>query len=186
MSNTKINLIYPGSFDPFHEGHLDVIRRLYEDSDIDHLIVLLQPNRFKSSTMFDMNFKFNLIETAIKNKFPNSNIEVRRTDESSFSRYWHLTNLCSLEYKLVVGDDNLAGITKWTDFPLMIEHGLEIVVMQRDLSYKEISNFKDILPIHSIISHDKESIEQSFNMSSTIVREQILEIIKQNMYKRIP
>ena len=183
MSNTKINLIYPGSFDPFHAGHIDVIRRLYEDSDIDHLIVLLQPNRFKSSTMFDMNFKFNLIETAIKNKFPNSNIEVRRTDESSFSTYWHLTNLCSLEYKLVVGDDNLAGITKWTDFPLMIEHGLEIVVIQRELSYREVKEFKSILPITNVISHDKESVDATYRMSSTKIRNQIMDILNKNLTK---
>lgn len=187
MPNTKINLIYPGSFDPFHRGHTDIIRRLHEHFDEPvNLIVLLQPNRFKKSSMFDMDFKFNFLEENIKYLFSGWDISVKRTEEKSFSMYWHITNLCSQEYMLVVGDDTLNTIHKWDDFNLMVEHGLQIVVMQRELSYKEISNFKDTLPIHSIISHDKESIEQSFNMSSTYVREQILEIIKQNMYKRIP
>ena len=188
MSNTKINLIYPGSFDPFHRGHADIIRRLHEHFDEPiNLIVLLQPNRFKKSSMFDMDFKFKFLEDYIKYIFSGwNNISVKRTEEKSFSTYWHVTNLCEQEYMLVVGDDTLNTIHIWDDFDLMVAHGLQIIVIQRNLSYKEISNFKGALPIHSIISHDRESIEQSYNMSSTLVREQILEIIKQNMYKRIP
>ena len=171
---TVNNLIYPGSFDPFHRGHIDVIRRVCEHFEFDvNLIVLLQRNRFKTTSMFDMEFKFNFLKQSIEDNFPTSNITIRRTEEESFSTYWHITNLYSLDYKLIIGDDYLENITRWHDFKLMQEHGLQLVVIQRDLSYKEISNYKSLLPIYEIILHDKISVENTHNMSSTHIRSQV-------------
>lgn len=184
MSNTTINLIYPGSFDPFHRGHADIIRRLHDyfEEPI-NLIVLLQPNRFKKTSMFDIDFRFNLLEDQIACLFPDKDISVRRTEVKYFSTYWHITNLCSLNYMLVVGDDVLSTIHTWENYPSMVELGLQIVVMQRDLSYNEICKFKDILPIHTIISHDKESVDATYRMSSTKIRNQIMDILNKNLTK---
>jgi nicotinic acid mononucleotide adenylyltransferase len=127
--------------------------------------------------MFDMEFKFNFLKKSIEDNFPTANITIRRTEEESFSKYWHITNLCSLDYKLIIGDDCLENITKWQDFKLMQEHGLQLVVVQRELSYKEISNYKSSLPIYEIISHDRESIENAHNMSSTHIRSQVEDLL---------
>ena len=113
MNARTCNLIYPGSFDPLHRGHIDVIRRVYDhfESDI-NLIVLLQRNRFKTASMFDMEFKFNFLKQSVEDNFPTANITIRRTEEESFSTYWHVTNLCSFDYKLIIGDDCLENITR--------------------------------------------------------------------------
>jgi len=177
-----VNLIYPGSFDPFHRGHADVIRRIYDNIDVNNLIVLLQPNVFKSMPMFNNTFKFDYLESSIKDAFPTYNIHVSFTTECRFSTYWLITGLDSLKYKLVVGDDCLSSIHEWKDFKLMTSRGLELVVVQRDLSYREIEGFKDTLSIISIISHDSQSISNTRNVSSTVIRNEINQIL--NKYGR--
>lgn len=177
-----MNLIYPGSFDPFHRGHADVIRRMYDNIDIDNLIVLLQPNVFKSMPMFNDTFKFDYLESSIKDTFPTYNIHVSFTTEYRFSTYWLITGLDSLKYKLVVGDDCLSSIHEWKDFKLMTSRGLELVVVQRNLSFNEIREFSERLPILLIISHDSQSISNAHNVSSTMIRNEINQIL--NKYGR--
>jgi len=47
-----IRAVYPGSFDPLHHGHLDVITRA--SHIFDHLTVAVLHNRQKSATLFSI------------------------------------------------------------------------------------------------------------------------------------
>jgi pantetheine-phosphate adenylyltransferase len=60
-----VHAVYPGSFDPFHNGHLDVARRA---SDIfDHLTIGVLHNPLKSSHLFDAEARLELIHAATHN-----------------------------------------------------------------------------------------------------------------------
>jgi len=54
-----IRAVYPGSFDPLHNGHLDVIRRA--SRVFDHLTVAVLHNRQKSRTLFDIEERLDLL-----------------------------------------------------------------------------------------------------------------------------
>ena len=58
-------VLYPGTFDPFHAGHKDVILRT-ETQIPDHteFVVLIQDNRFKSDLMFSHDFRTKLVNIA--------------------------------------------------------------------------------------------------------------------------
>lgn len=56
--------VYPGSFDPLHNGHLDVIRRAAKIYD--HLTVAVLDNPLKESKLFDIEERLAVIEETIK------------------------------------------------------------------------------------------------------------------------
>ena len=58
-----IRAVYPGSFDPVHNGHLDVIRRA--SRVFDHLTVAVLHNRQKSRTLFDVEERVGLLRASI-------------------------------------------------------------------------------------------------------------------------
>jgi pantetheine-phosphate adenylyltransferase len=59
---TKI-AVYPGTFDPFHNGHLDIIQRC--SGIFDELIILISNNNEKK-TMFDLKFRQQMIQSSVK------------------------------------------------------------------------------------------------------------------------
>lgn len=63
--------IYPGSFDPVHYGHIDVIKRAA--SMFDELIVSVLNNKSKSP-LFSVDERVNILEEALKD-IPNVKIE---------------------------------------------------------------------------------------------------------------
>ncbi|HAK05519.1 MAG TPA: pantetheine-phosphate adenylyltransferase [Firmicutes bacterium] len=55
--------IYPGSFDPITNGHLDILKRSLEI--FDHVIVLLAINPYKTTT-FSVEDRLKMIEASVK------------------------------------------------------------------------------------------------------------------------
>ncbi len=54
--------VYPGSFDPFHNGHLDIIKR--SSKQVDELIVVIAINHLKKGYI-EVSKRKELIETAL-------------------------------------------------------------------------------------------------------------------------
>ena len=57
-----IHAVYPGSFDPPHNGHLDIIRR--GRNVCDRLTVAVLGNSLKSSYLFSLEERVNLLREA--------------------------------------------------------------------------------------------------------------------------
>lgn len=66
-----IHAVYPGSFDPMHNGHLDLMRRAARIYD--KLTVAVLNNPLKSSAMFTADERVHIIQNALGNR---SNIVV--------------------------------------------------------------------------------------------------------------
>jgi pantetheine-phosphate adenylyltransferase len=64
-ANSKI-AVYPGSFDPFTNGHLDVVDRAL--GIFDHLIVAVAANPDKRQPLFTVEERVDLIRTALKGR----------------------------------------------------------------------------------------------------------------------
>jgi len=58
-----IRAVYPGSFDPLHNGHLDVIKR--SARIFDHLTVAVLHNRLKPNTLFDIEERLAIVRESI-------------------------------------------------------------------------------------------------------------------------
>ena len=67
-----IRAIYPGSFDPVSNGHLDIIRRAAEK--VDELIVAILVNRNKSHSLFTVEERMEQLKLVTKD-LPNVSID---------------------------------------------------------------------------------------------------------------
>ncbi|MCA9837382.1 MAG: pantetheine-phosphate adenylyltransferase [Trueperaceae bacterium] len=65
--------VFPGSFDPIHNGHVDIIRRA--SKLFDQLTVAVLNNPYKQNKWFDSDERLELIETVIQG-LPNVKAEV--------------------------------------------------------------------------------------------------------------
>lgn len=59
-----IRAVYPGSFDPLHNGHLDVIKRAARI--FDHLTVAVLHNRLKPTTLFDIEERLEILRASLE------------------------------------------------------------------------------------------------------------------------
>ncbi len=67
-----IHAVYPGSFDPLHNGHLDIIRRA--SSIYDHLTVAVTYNPLKEDKTFTIEERRAIIERSIEG-MPNVSVD---------------------------------------------------------------------------------------------------------------
>lgn len=55
-----IHAVFPGSFDPLHNGHLDIIRRA--SALFEHLTVAVLNNAFKNTKLFSIDERLSIIQ----------------------------------------------------------------------------------------------------------------------------
>src|ERR1700732_2184333 len=65
--------IYPGSFDPIHNGHIDIIRRSVVI--FDEVIVAIAYNPHKDSALFSPDERVEMIREAIKDLEPRARVD---------------------------------------------------------------------------------------------------------------
>ncbi len=67
-----IHALYPGSFDPIHNGHLDIIERA--SRIFDQVTVAVLHNSLKATGLFSIEERLDMIASSVQN-YPNVNAE---------------------------------------------------------------------------------------------------------------
>jgi len=178
-------LIYPGTFDPIHRGHIDALRGAMREKDYDKIYVLLQTNRFKNSTMFTYEARLQFIIDAL-NLNDMGKVDVIETDSpylydalqnaDVFTEIIKFGNVVDI----LVGDDTMTSIEKWFKFDI-IKGYVRFVVVQRLMTFDAIyATANRIFNRFNII----QSINDvSTNFTSTGIRYWIGQELKDFMWK---
>lgn len=181
----KIGL-YFGSFNPLHNGHLNIANYVVDYMNLDKLLLIVSPNNpFKNPrSLCDVNVRIEMVKAAIA-KFPKlevSDIEVLlsqpsytiNTIEKLISIYEEET-----EFYLIMGLDNWMDFDRWKDFDIILKK-VKIIVLPRISS--AITSIDDCLnryektksKLENIIKTEIDSIFLSHSpimtISSTFIR----------------
>lgn len=131
----KVGLFF-GSFNPIHIGHLILANYILENSDMEELWFVVSPqNPFKDkkSLLKDHN-RLDMVQVALKNypKMRASNVEFALPKPS-----YTIDTLTYLKEKypdysfaLIMGEDNLDGLSKWKNAETLIKNH-QIIVYPR-------------------------------------------------------
>ena len=125
MANKKIGLFF-GSFNPIHVGHLIIANYMANFTELDEVWFVVSPqNPFKEKkSLGNMYDRLEMVNLAIEGaeKLRASDIEFKLPQPS-----YTIDTLVHLEEKypnrdfvLIMGEDNLAGFTKWKNADIIL------------------------------------------------------------------
>ena len=197
-SQKKI-LLYPGSFNPIHYGHLMVAKKAWVSDKFFKLYFLLTPqNPFKeSNVLLPYDVRYHLLRIALRNKkfshrqrrwFP-SNVEqkimrqkmatlndgqIKLISNSTVQTIkWLKEKNPHLAYSLLIGEDNLCDLEKWHDYHwLLDEKNVEFLVCPRKSALRYPARYRRyLLPLGVDNTWEKKIDWQ--NISSTNIRNEL-------------
>lgn len=171
-------VVFGGTFDPVHPGHLNIIKTLSEK--FDKVIVVPTTIRLKAFKKNEQMFSFNERFEMLKDKCKQfSNVEVSDVERNVDDSWRFIDTLRTLtdghfmnEYSVAFGADNFQRFKEWAGWEeiLKIAH---LVVFGRP---GHNDNFPDI---------EHEFVEMNMVVSSTEVRERMRKTIEQDFDEMI-
>lgn len=174
MGNIKKIGLFFGSFNPIHIGHLILANYILENSDMDELWFVVSPqNPFKDkkSLLKDSN-RLDMVQLAVKNypRMRASNVEFSLPKPSytiDTLTYLH-EKYPDVSFALIMGEDNLQGLSKWKNAETLIKNHQIIVyprIFENAASTEEIKKHENISLIKAPV------IELSATEIRTMIKE---------------
>lgn len=159
--------IYPGSFDPIHLGHIQIIKKILEEKIVDKVLVVPTGNYWDKNITTSIQDRIDMIKL-----ISSDSILVEEKDNQIKATYDFL-QLKKLEYKnaelwLIIGGDNVERIHKWINYIRLIEHPF-IVVGREGFDKKYIEERFNNLNKQNYVVLNMPNID----ISSTYIRENI-------------
>jgi len=131
-SAQKIGLFF-GSFNPIHMGHMIIANLMVETTDLKKVWFVVSPqNPFKPSKGLLHEFdRYDMVRAAI---YDNYTLEVSDVEFNLTKPSYTIHTLVHLrekhpekEFKVIIGEDNLEGFTRWKNYERILEdYGLYV------------------------------------------------------------
>lgn len=164
--------IYGGSFDYFHKGHFEIIKRLSKDYDI--VLVIPTTIRYykKNTQMFSFNERFETVVEKTK-KLPNVKVlDIERNVDSDWRFINSLLKIKEIygdnDYYVAMGSDSFQNFESWCSYETILNEVKNLVVFRRPGYEKDFPNVK-----HIYIE------DMDMNISSTALRAKLKETIEE-------
>ena len=159
--------IYLGSFNPFHNGHLEVVKTALNNFKMDKIVIVpSMQNPWKKEKALNIDSRIVIIEKSLLNNFW---IELYRLEISDIEKelippYYSYATLhalknkyCNDEIFILVGEDTMKDIPNWMHGGKIIED-YDFLIVDRPkntISSTEIRNkIKNNEPIEGIVSNN--------------------------------
>lgn len=159
--------IYPGSFNPFHKGHLDLVRTLLREKICDEIIIVPTPNYWDKQNLPSQEDRGRFIQTVLFETGSNIDRRIHVWTPKAERTLEMLGEIARMNpeddrdtYSLIIGADNVKDFNKWKDYEKIIDN-YEIVIVGRGVK-PDMSLFKNY-----------KYIDFNNPISSTEVRERL-------------
>ncbi len=189
----KIALFF-GSFNPIHIGHLIIANYIAETQNVDKVWLVVSPHnplKEKSSLLNEYD-RLYLVNLAIdgNQKLEASNIEffLPKPSYTIDTLTYLKEKFPQHQFSLIMGGDNLASISKWKNYELILKNHL-IYLYNRPghtVTEKEMSHIKELNVPHLEISSSfiRESIANGISMKYFLPDAVEKYITEMNIFKR--
>lgn len=131
--------LFGGSFDPIHEGHTEIIKKVILELDLDHLLVIPcfhSPGK-ETKLQARNEQRIEMIELVLKN-IQNTSVchyEINRTQESySIDTLRYLQNEQDAHYFLIIGTDQLNQLHLWKEIEMLSKEAQIVCVARADMA----------------------------------------------------
>ncbi|WP_456480290.1 nicotinate (nicotinamide) nucleotide adenylyltransferase [Nautilia sp.] len=165
--------IFGGSFDPPHLGHIEVVKKAFENLDIDNLIIMpnfLNPLKHSFSAPPELRLKW--LEKIFKNF---KNLEVSDFEISKQRPVYSIETIEHFKPKyFIIGSDNLKTLNKWHKIDEILKK-TELVVAKRGAVDKNLLSKYNI----------KKVLDVDIPVSSSQIRNCKFEYLPQEIEKEI-
>ena len=180
--------VFVGSFNPVHNGHINLQKELLERKYVDKIYIIPTGNYWNKKDLAPLEHRFNMLKyfetenTIVSTKYSNLKYTYEILNE--------LKKNSKDEFYLIIGADNLLKFHLWKNVDSILENKVIVINRNHISCLKYINKFKN--KENLIIVNDIDEI----NVSSTEIRknkeyrnryldEKVLEYIdKNNLYWR--
>ena len=118
--------LFPGSFNPIHNGHLNVISTALRNFKIDKVIIV--PTMQSSSEIIDFDKRYNIILNSLYSRFKHGTVVVSKIEKELPSPHYSYATLhalknkyCNDEIFILCGEDTIEEISDWMNGEQIIE-----------------------------------------------------------------
>ena len=120
--------IYPGSFNPPHDGHFKVIKYLLTHNYVDKILVLPTPNYWDKQNLVNIKDRLNML------KFYKQKNVIVDDIHNNYPYTYQVLKSIENDYPndtlyLIIGSDNLKDFDKWKNVDKILKH--KVIVMNR-------------------------------------------------------
>ena len=188
--------LYPGTFNPIHNGHVTLANYFINNTELDEVWVVLTPqNPFKKNNdLIEDNYRLemaNKIFNHLKNiKVSDIEFQLEKPNYTIDTINRLLEDYPKNQFTLLIGEDNLANFHQWKDYSKILDL-VNIFVYPRikmiDIDQKIINNARiKILnaPKIKVSSEEiRKKMKEGNDIQSYLPKEVYKYIIEKKLYK---
>ena len=180
--------LFFGSFNPIHIGHLIISNTIYEYTDMDEIWFIvspLNPHKRHSRSLIHEFDRIDMVERAIEDQphFKAKDIEFHLARPNyTINTLVHLSEKYpDHEFKLIIGEDNLASFTKWKNYEIILENYGLIVYPRPDTVDSTIKGHPHV----RMVDAPRLDISASFVRKSVKLGKSIRYLVPDKVYEFI-
>ena len=144
--------LYLGSFNPFHNGHLEVVKTALDDFKMDKVIIVpTMQNPWKEEKVLDIDKRINIIANSLYYKFRHGVVVYSKIEKELIPPYYSYATLhalknkyCNDEVFVLVGSDTMKDIPNWMHGGKIIED-YDFLIVDRPRNSISSSSIREML-----------------------------------------
>jgi len=117
--------VYCGSFNPIHNGHIEIIEKVVNQGLVDEVLIIPTGNYWHKQNLLPLEDRINMIKLC---NIPNLTVDTTHNNiQYTIDILDDLSSTIDDELCFIVGADNLEGLPKWNNFKNLIKYNFIIV-----------------------------------------------------------
>ncbi len=178
--------LFFGSFNPIHNGHLNIAREVLKKTEIDSIWMVLSPRSPDKEEVLDKKDRYELMRLALMSE---TKINISKVEFNLKTPNYTYLTLLELSKKhpnynfiILMGEDNYKNINDWRESNYIINN-FKILVYPRESTLKN-ENFLTGKLYDISSSMIRRKVAKNEDISSLVPLNVMKEIEKKNYYSR--